>query len=336
MNMQKVTLPMKECDTHTLPLKIPDHIYMPIMLNAEHQYLDILRELIEVAEHGVSTENRTATDTFKLPPQMLQHDMADGFPLLTTKRVAVKTMAVELEGFIKGITSKKWFQDRGCKIWNEWCNPQKVPYGQDEETLAKMAAEDDLGPCIYGASWRGFHDPEATVNHAWSGSHTDDIEHVGQRVDQFQKIVDTLKTNPTDRRMICMAWNPLGLDHTALPPCHMMFQVTTRGKKLDLTWNQRSADWKLGIPFNLASYGLLLQLFAKESGFVPGILTGFLGDVHLYENHVEQAQEQLSREVRPLPRLEFNKWDGIFNWTHEDTTVEDYHPHPPIKAPVAV
>jgi thymidylate synthase len=291
-------------------------------MNIETQYMETLARLLK---DGVRTENRTGVDTFKLPPAMLQHDMNMGFPILTTKRVYLKGVSVELEGFIGGQTSKKWYQDRGCNIWDEWCNPQKVPYGNDEETKAKMKAEDDLGPCIYGAAWRNFIDPtDLTDDHRIGG------------VDQLAKIVETLKTNPTDRRMICMAWNPLGLKYTALPPCHYAWQVTTRGNKLDLTYNIRSNDWFLGAPFNIASYGLLLLLLAKEVGFMPGILTAFITDLHLYENHIEQAGEQLSRVPRELPRIEFERWDGIFNWTHEDVKLIDYDPHPTIKAPVAV
>lgn len=297
-------------------------------MNAEKQYLEILRDLIN---SDVKQENRTGVDTYKIPPRMIQHDMSEGFPLLTTKRVAWKTMKVELEGFIKGITSKKWFQDRGCKIWNEWCNPQRVPYGNDNETKAKMAAEDDLGSCIYGAAWRNFHDPK---NIGWDILNDKEVR--GGRVDQLENIIDTLHKNPTDRRMICLAWNPLGLNHTALPACHYSWQVLKRGDYLDLIWTQRSCDHLLGIPFNIASYALLLHLLAKEAGLKEGVLSGSLADLHLYENHIDQAKEQLLRKPKKLPTIETENFKSIFDWEHNDTVLIDYVYHPAIKAPVAV
>lgn len=296
-------------------------------MNIEQQYLNILADLLR--DTAIRQSNRTGVDTFKIPPRMIQHDMSDGsFPLLTTKRVAFKTMTVELEGFIKGITSKKWFKDRGCNIWNEWCNPQKVPYpAADMEPKARalvlkaMAEEDDLGPAVYGAAWRNFRDPNS---------------HPGIKgVDQLANIVQTLKTNPEDRRMICLAWNPLGLKHTALPACHYSWQVMKRGEYLDLVWTQRSVDSFLGLPFNIASYGLLLLILAREAGLKPGVLSGSLADLHLYENHADQALEQLQRLQMPLPRVAIGG-DNIFDWTHEDVVLTEYSPHGSIKAPVAV
>lgn len=290
-------------------------------MNAETQYLEILRDLVN---SDAKQENRTGVDTYKIPPRMIQHDMSEGFPLLTTKRVAWKTMKVELEGFIKGITSKKWYEDRSCFIWSDWCNPQKVEYGNDEETKAKMKAEDDLG-FIYGYQWRNFTDPNEVTGEGLSGG-----------VDQLASIIYTLKNKPTDRRMICLAWNPLALDYQALPACHVLFRVGVTNGKLDLTWYQRSVDTFLGLSFNLASYALLLHLIAKETGFEEGILTGFLDDLHLYENHIDQAKEQLSREPYELPYIETENFKSIFEWEHDDTLLFDYKCHPSIKAPVAV
>ena len=293
-------------------------------MHAETQYLQILKDLISSTDNKYA--NRTGVDTYKIPPRMIQHDMSLGFPIMTTKFVAWKTLRVELEGFIKGITSKSWFQDRGCKIWDEWCNPQQIPYSTDSKVQELMAAEDDLGPCIYGGGWRNFHDP-AVIN-IMSDS--------GQHIDQLKNIVQTLKSNPQDRRMICLAWNPLGLKHAALPACHTMWQVTVRGNKLDLTWTQRSVDTFLGLPFNIASYGLLLHLLAKESGLEPGILSGSLCDLHLYENHIDQAKEQLSRTPYDLPEIQTNVFDNIFDWEWQTSVLHTYKYHPSIKAPVAV
>jgi len=302
----------------------------------EQQYLKILTNILF---KGEKTENRTGVATYKVPPKMIQHDMSEGFPILTTKKVAWKTLKVELEGFINGVTSKKWFQDRGCKIWNEWCNPKKVPYDDKPETKEKMLKEDDLG-AIYGWQWRNFNAESRdrqSASEMFAANERADIKNpYGVGIDQLKNIVNTLKTNPTDRRMICSSWNPLQLDQMALPPCHYAWQVSVRGNKLDLSWNQRSVDAYLGLPFNITSYGLLLSLLSRESGFEPGTLTGFLMDVHLYENHIDQAIKQLDRNPRNLPTLEFEKWDGIFNWTHKDTNLVGYDPHPAIKAEVAI
>lgn len=310
------------------------------MSKIEQQYLDICREILD---KGVKKENRTGTDTRALFSKTIRHDMSEGFPLLTTKKVPFKTMKVELEGFIKGITSKKWFQDRGCKIWNEWCNPQKVSYGTDEFTQQKMREEDDLGPCIYGASWRNFHDPlnkpkptsTSKFKSFWLKTFFGK-KPFGQKIDQLKNIVETLKTNPNDRRMICTAWNPLGLKHTALPACHVMFIVNVLDGKLNLTWTQRSVDWMLGCPFNIASYALLLHLLAKEAGLEEGELVGNFVDVHLYENHVNQVKEQLSRNLKDLPKVDTKNFTSIFDWDYQDTELIGYEPHPSIKAPVAI
>ncbi len=284
------------------------------MNNLDKQYLDLVREILKAPKK----DNRTGVGTHAIACWSIRHDMADGFPLLTTKKVPMRVVAVELEGFIKGISSKKWFQDRNCNIWNEWCNPKKVPYGNDDESKKKMLEEDDLGR-IYGVQWRD-----------WMGS-----------IDQLKKVVDTLKTNPFDRRMIVNAWNPSELDQMALPPCHYSWQVIVTlnhqwEKVLNLTWNQRSVDTMLGLPFNIASYALLLMLLAKESNMIPGILMWSLGDVHVYENHIEGANEQMSREARDLPKLEINNFTNIFDWQYSDIEITGYDPHPTIKMEIAV
>lgn len=529
-----------------------------IMITVEQQYLEVLERLVD----GHHQENRTDTAAYKIPPVMLQHDMSDGFPLLTTKRVAWKTMKVELEGFIKGITSKKWFQDRGCSIWSEWSyiDGRALTHGEESRYLYQEQS-DDLG-VIYGFQWnnyngeKDYNPPVPNVKHfpmlesidgkthesnnygefivtgesgrmvdiqflyngysttvsksnmkrgmvknpyypvyygagclgcpdktnpyhtkaksVWTnmitrcydkenkdyhryggngvfvsndwlvyeyfleditkienwenkqqnwGGYSLDKDHKQQNTEfkkysletcvwedkktqsthrdvvlkfkaispdgvvfdnqtnlvsfckergvdssdanrrlngkykwkpkgwefvkidgvkpkeplnQFRNIVETLKSNPTDRRMICMAWNPMQNESMALPPCHYGFQITVRGNKLDLTWQQRSVDTLLGLPFNLASYALLLHLFAKEAGMEEGVITGMLCDVHLYDNHVEQAREQLSRTPKELPTIDTPDFTNIFEWDHTQTVVNGYDPHSPIKAPVAV
>lgn len=277
-------------------------------------YFDIVEK---VMNDGTISHNRTGVDTLKIAGALFEHDMSKGFPLLTTKKMAFKTMAVELEGFIKGITDKRWFQDRGCHIWDEWCSPWLVPYGHDDETRARMKAEHELGP-IYGKQWRKFNSSRKF-----------------QGIDQLAKLVDMLKNNPNDRRMLVSAWNPCQLDQMALPPCHWGFQVTVTNGCINLLWNQRSVDVALGLPFNIASYGLLLLLLSIESGFKPGKLIGFLGDVHIYVNHLKGLEEQLSREPFDLPMV-FIDWNGFFNFDHENALLVEYKHHPKIPFEIAV
>lgn len=306
--------------------------------NIDTQYLELVQKILS---EGIRKENRTGVDTLAIAGAMIEHDMSEGFPLLTTKKMPFKSIRVELEGFIKGIRSKKWFQDRGCTIWDEWCNPKKVTYGNDAESKAKMKAEDDLG-LIYGVQWRDFKDSRVTV----LGSLPDGPEVcVSDGVDQLKKIVNTLKTNPNDRRMICSAWNPMALDQMALPPCHLLWQVTVIDGKLNLAWYQRSVDVPLGLPFNIASYGLLLHLLAKEAGLKEGRLIGFLMDTHIYVNQIDSLKEQLGRVPYTLPTLETDgNYTGvgeflpysIFDWDHRDTALKNYVSHPPVKIDIAV
>jgi thymidylate synthase len=287
-------------------------------------YLDIVKKIIEKGERK---ENRTGTDTIAVAGAIFEHDMADGFPLLTTKKVPFKMVASELEFFIKGITDKKWLQERRNTIWDEWASPKKAPYGHDEESKKRMADERDLGP-IYGFQWRHFG---ADYN-------SYDTNYSGKGIDQLKNIVDTLKKNPNDRRMIVSAWNPTKISEMALPPCHYAFQVTVINDKLNLLWNQRSVDTMLGLPFNIASYGLLLHLLAKGSGLKEGKLVGFLADTHIYVNHLDGAKEQLSRDYNKfkLPRLETENFKSIFEWKYDDTKLLNYESYPKIDFQISV
>jgi thymidylate synthase len=298
------------------------------MNSLDTQYKALLQNIYD---NGIDSDNRTGILSKTLPSATITHDMSKGFPLLTIKKVPFKTMAVELEGFIKGITSKKWFQDRNCHIWDEWCNPEKVPYGNDDETKQKMLEEDDLG-LIYGSQWRDFHVPNAVENYGAEGGF-----YRSRGIDQLKNIINTLQKNPQDRRMICSAWNPLALPFQALPPCHVMFQVSVLGNKLNLSWFQRSVDVPLGLPFNIASYGLLLHLLAKIYEFEEGILTGFLNNVHFYENQMEGAQEILGRNTNySLPSIETKQCGSLFDWEHSLSSLKDYSCLPTVKMPIAV
>jgi thymidylate synthase len=225
-----------------------------------------------------------------------------------------------LEGFIKGITSKQWYKERGCNYWNQWCNPQQVAYGTDDDTKKKMEECDDLGE-IYGKQWRDFHD----VTYPWGGEH----------IDQLKDVVDTLKSNPNSRRMLCSAWNPLALNHMALPPCHFAWQVNVTDGKLNLFYYMRSVDFVLGNDLN--TYGLLLHLLAKESNLKEGMLVGFFADAHIYLNHIDGIKELLNRNpTGNLPTIKTDNFKSIYDWQYSDTILLDYQPLPSVKFDVAV
>jgi len=289
------------------------------MNNTDKEYFRLLNKILT---EGKWKGNRTGVDCLTIAGFMFEHDMAEGFPLLTSRKLPFKSTKVELEFFIKGLRSKKWLQDRGCHYWDGWCNPSRVPYGNDDATKVKMAAEDDLG-LIYGTQWRDFHDPHSD----WS---------MENGIDQLQNVVDTLKKNPMDRRMIVSAWNPLALNYMSLPPCHDGFRLSVIDGELNLAWTQRSVDTFLGFPANASSYGLLLHLLAKESSLKEGKLVGFLWDVHLYANHLTQVRELLTRPIYKLPTIKTEKFTSIFDWEYVDTELINYQSGPVLTAPVAI
>ncbi len=288
--------------------------------------MDAYLKIVEkVLREGLRKENRTGVPALTAPGIIFEHDLSAGFPLLTTKKVPFRLIASELEFFIKGITDKQWLQERNNHVWDEWCSPRKVPYAHDAETKRQMREERDLGP-IYGFQWRHFNAPYQGYDQDYSG--------LG--VDQLKLLVEGLKKNPHDRRLIVSAWNPQQAAEMALPPCHYQFQVTVIDGTLHLMWSQRSVDTMLGLPFNIASYALLLHLLAKETGLREGKLTGFLSDVHIYENHAEKAREQLSRKPHPLPQIVTKNFTSIFDWQYTQTEVMDYQSHPRIDFEIAV
>jgi len=282
------------------------------IMNIEKQYLELLQNVID---NGFLKSNRTGVSAYTIPNAMVQHDMSEGFPLLTTKKMGIKNISAELEFFIKGLTDKNWLKERRCHIWDEWCNPSLIPDNLDEEERKEFQlSESDLGK-VYGYQWRNFN---------------------SQEYDQLRNVMDTLRINPNDRRMVVSAWNPLQFDEMALPPCHMMWGVTVVGGKLNLWWVQRSVDIFLGLPYNIASYALLLKLLCEASGYEAGILTGFLSDVHLYGNHIDQAKLQLSRTPNVTPSLDIIDFKNIYEWEYKQVEISGYDPHNPIKAPIAV
>ena len=264
----------------------------------ERQYLDLLAELLE---RGAPKSDRTGTGTRSVFGRQMRFGLAEGFPLLTTKKLHLKSIIYELLWFLRGDTNVKWLQERGVSIWDEWA---------DENG--------DLGP-VYGYQWRHWRTPG------------------GGEIDQISKLIENLKTKPDSRRHIVSAWNPADVDRMALPPCHALFQFYVAEGRLSCQMYQRSADVFLGVPFNIASYALLTLMVAQVVGLRPGEFILTLGDAHLYLNHFEQAREQLAREPRPFPRMRLNPAaQDLFAFRYEDFTLEGYEPHPAIKAPIAV
>ena len=262
------------------------------------QYLDLLRY---IRENGAFKEDRTGTGTQSVFGYQMRFNLADGFPLLTTKKVHLKSIIYELLWFIAGDTNIKYLKDHGVSIWDEWA---------DENG--------DLGP-VYGHQWRSFPAPD------------------GGKVDQLKNVVEQLKKNPDSRRHIVCAWNPGEVDQMALPPCHALFQFYVADGKLSCQLYQRSADVFLGVPFNIASYALLTMMIAQVCGYELGDFVHTFGDVHIYRNHFEQVALQLSREPRALPTMRLNpERRDLFEFQYEDFTLEGYDPWPAIKAPVAV
>lgn len=301
------------------------------MSNIEKQYQGILRKLVL---YGKEKGDRTGTGTLSYFGDQIRHNMADGFPLLTTKKMAVKTMMTELKWFLKGDTNIKYLVDNNCHIWNgdAYKAYRRIPTNQlDERTfIHRIKTQDwfakewgELGP-IYGKQWRDWQSQKFNVAKG---------EGYLLQIDQIHKLIVDLQKNPDSRRLMVSAWNVGEVEEVVLPPCHYGFQCYVSEGKLSLMWNQRSCDTFLGIPFNIASYGTLLLLLCKETGLQPGELIGNLGDVHLYKNHVQQAKEQIVREPFPLPTIELSNVD-ILNgeWDYE---IKGYEYHPTIKAPLS-
>lgn len=262
------------------------------------QYLELLDKIMK---EGVDRGDRTGTGTRSIFGHQMRFDLSEGFPLLTTKKLHLKSIIYELLWFLKGDTNVRYLQDNGVRIWNEWAGP-----------------DGDLGH-IYGYQWRSWPD------------------YVGGSVDQIAEAVETIKHNPDSRRIIVSAWNVADLPNMNLPPCHAFFQFYVADGRLSLQLYQRSADSFLGVPFNIASYALLLQMMAQVTGLKTGDFVHTLGDAHLYLDHLDQARLQLTREPRPLPRMVINPAvDSIFDFQYSDFTLEGYDPHPHIKAQVSV
>ena len=264
----------------------------------EQQYLDLLEELLE---RGARKSDRTGTGTLSVFGRQMRFSLEDSFPLLTTKKLHLKSIIYELLWFLRGDTNVRWLQERGVTIWDEWA---------DENG--------ELGP-VYGYQWRHWRTPQ------------------GGEIDQITQVIESLRKKPDSRRHIVSAWNPADVERMALPPCHLLFQFYVAEGRLSCQMYQRSADLFLGVPFNIASYALLTLMVAQVSGLKRGEFVLALGDAHLYLNHLEQAREQLARAPRPFPRMRLNpEVKDLAAFRYEDFTLEGYDPHPAIKAPIAV
>jgi thymidylate synthase len=310
------------------------------MNTLDNQYQVLLERVLE---YGVQKDDRTGTGTLSVFGGQFVHDMSEGFPLLTTKKMAIKTMMTELKWFLKGDTNIKYLVDNGCNIWNgdayknyrNKFEPTPYQFTPDtmEEFINKIKTDDEfanengeLGP-IYGSQWRNW--TEYYIEKLNGGNPMI----VKRTSDQIENLINELKRNPDSRRLMVSAWNVGELDEMVLPPCHYGFQCYVADGKLSLMWNQRSVDTFLGLPFNIASYGTLLLLLCEETGYQPGMLIGNLGDIHIYNNHIEQVKEQLQRSSFSLPTIELSNVD-ILNGEF-DYEVKGYESHPSIKAPLS-
>jgi thymidylate synthase len=263
------------------------------------QYLDLMRRVLE---EGASRADRTGTGTLSIFGHQMRFDLAEGFPLVTTKKVHLKSIIHELLWFLRGETNVRWLNERGVTIWNEWADP----------------GSGELGP-VYGHQWRSWPTPH------------------GDHVDQISQVVDEIRTNPQSRRLIVSAWNVADLPKMALAPCHVLFQFYVADGRLSCQLYQRSADVFLGVPFNIASYALLTMMMARVTDLEPGEFIHTFGDAHLYQNHLEQARAQIRRDPRPLPAMRINAGvTSIFDFEYQDFELVNYDPHPHIAAPVAV
>ena len=265
-------------------------------------YEDLVRTILR---EGTLKSDRTGTGTISLFGRQMRFDLSHSFPLITTKKVYFRGIAYELLWFLKGSQNVRWLQENRVHIWDEWADPETG----------------DLGP-VYGVQWR-----------SWPAPTPEDPHHT---VDQIAKVLDLIRTHPDSRRMIVTAWNPAQIDSMALPPCHALFQFYVADGRLSCQLYQRSCDMFLGVPFNIASYALLTLMMAQQADLEPGEFVWTGGDCHIYDNHVEQVLEQLSRKPYPYPTMRIRKADSIFSYQYEDFEVVDYQCHPAIKAPVAV
>ena len=290
-------MPLTQADLESIRAQVPARPKTTIPM----PYEDLLRKILM---EGNPKSARTGTGTISLFGQQMRFDLSEGFPLLTTKRVFFKGIAYELLWFLKGSGNVRWLQEHNVHIWDEWA---------DENG--------DLGP-VYGVQWRSWPAPTPSDPN--------------RTIDQISNVLELIRTQPDSRRMVVTAWNPAEVEQMALPPCHALFQFYVANGKLSCQLYQRSCDMFLGVPFNIASYSLLTMMMAQQAGLEPGEFVWTGGDCHIYDNHVDQVLEQLSREPYPYPTMKLHKADSLFEYDYGDFEIVDYRYHPTIKAPIAV
>lgn len=290
-------MPLTQADLESIRAQVPARPKTTIPM----PYEDLLRKILM---EGNPKSDRTGTGTISLFGQQMRFDLSEGFPLLTTKRVFFKGIAYELLWFLKGAGNVRWLQEHNVHIWDEWA---------DENG--------DLGP-VYGVQWRSWPAPTPSDPN--------------RTIDQISNVLELIRTQPDSRRMVVTAWNPAEVEQMALPPCHALFQFYVANGKLSCQLYQRSCDMFLGVPFNIASYSLLTMMMAQQAGLEPGEFVWTGGDCHIYDNHVDQVLEQLSREPYPYPTMKLHKADSLFEYDYGDFEIVDYRYHPTIKAPIAV
>ncbi|ATO40357.1 thymidylate synthase [Bifidobacterium pseudolongum subsp. globosum] len=290
-------MPLTQADLESIRAQVPARPKTTIPM----PYEDLLRKILM---EGNPKSDRTGTGTISLFGQQMRFDLSEGFPLLTTKRVFFKGIAYELLWFLKGSGNVRWLQEHNVHIWDEWA---------DENG--------DLGP-VYGVQWRSWPAPTPSDPN--------------RTIDQISNVLELIRTQPDSRRMVVTAWNPAEVEQMALPPCHALFQFYVANGKLSCQLYQRSCDMFLGVPFNIASYSLLTMMMAQQAGLEPGEFVWTGGDCHIYDNHVDQVLEQLSREPYPYPTMKLHKADSLFEYDYGDFEIVDYRYHPTIKAPIAV
>ncbi|RYQ31892.1 thymidylate synthase [Bifidobacterium pseudolongum] len=290
-------MPLTQADLESIRAQVPARPKTTIPM----PYEDLLRKILM---EGNPKSDRTGTGTISLFGQQMRFDLSEGFPLLTTKRVFFKGIAYELLWFLKGSGNVRWLQEHNVHIWDEWA---------DENG--------DLGP-VYGVQWRSWPAPTPSDPN--------------RTIDQISNVLELIRTQPDSRRMVVTAWNPAEVEQMALPPCHALFQFYVANGKLSCQLYQRSCDMFLGVPFNIASYSLLTMMMAQQAGLDPGEFVWTGGDCHIYDNHVDQVLEQLSREPYPYPTMKLHKADSLFEYDYGDFEIVDYRYHPTIKAPIAV
>lgn len=290
-------MPLTQADLESIRAQVPARPKTTIPMPYENLLRKILME-------GNPKSDRTGTGTISLFGQQMRFDLSEGFPLLTTKRVFFKGIAYELLWFLKGSGNVRWLQEHNVHIWDEWA---------DENG--------DLGP-VYGVQWRSWPAPTPSDPN--------------RTIDQISNVLELIRTQPDSRRMVVTAWNPAEVEQMALPPCHALFQFYVANGKLSCQLYQRSCDMFLGVPFNIASYSLLTMMMAQQAGLEPGEFVWTGGDCHIYDNHVDQVLEQLSREPYPYPTMKLHKADSLFEYDYGDFEIVDYRYHPTIKAPIAV